>query len=159
MPLQFVREVRNFFYAVECFREITDNAVLRKKYAIKHEEEDGKATYTQNPKMTRLGVLYIYAVIPKEVTAEKHEAWLSAHMELLNNALMAMDLYGAVSMKSRTFDTDNGTIYLMKYVPVMKLWSFVKFALVATATAAVLLWTLSWMRSVHPEYLPSFLKR
>jgi hypothetical protein len=119
LPLRilYYRFVRN------CFLEIIENEEVQSKYALRSKTGD---LSVPNPRMSFLGVLYLYVAIPKEIEEKKLvNDYLGENLKFLNDVFIAMGLYSLIRQESRTFRKGEQKIYLIKYVPILKIWDYI----------------------------------
>jgi hypothetical protein len=139
MPYFTIRDIRLFVYAKNCLKEISDEPIISEVYSTPN--SDGK--HNKNIGFTKLGVLYTFVDIPKDLNKKDKTSFLNHHLELLNKSMMVMGLSGIVVMKHRIFhDEDNKQYtYLVKFfAPLVKFSSLVKDLLIIGSISLIVIY-------------------
>lgn len=132
-----------YWYTIKCFRLISNNKGVVKKFAFKNE---GKSV--KNPRISFLGVLYFYVVIPPDMPISYIDNFLNSEFNVINNMLMASDLTGIIKTTKREFieETEDSNYvdnkiyrYIIKFHPIFWYNRPRKFIFL------VLLFFLSWL--------------
>jgi spermidine/putrescine-binding protein len=99
---------------------------ILQRYSIKIKYKENNEEFSfhyQFPKMSFLGVLYLFIIIPeslknKELSSKLIDEYLSTKLEMINDAMIKMGLLGLVRNKFRLIKkSDNETFYYFKFVP------------------------------------------
>lgn len=124
------KDISNYLYTKKCFRLICEDISLIKTY---------------KPRVTPLGVLYIFYRIPTQIDEKYHNDVISQNMQFMDASLTAMGLTGIVEFECRYIDTDEENqdfVYLIKFKPIFNYISWyyiVKWFLICTIFILLLL--------------------
>ena len=111
-----------FFHTIKCFKFISKDKMIGSKFTLKI---NGKKV--ENPKVSFLGVLYFYVIIPPDMPIKFVDDFLNSQFLPVNDMLMTLDLTGAVRANRREFitDTDDNNYtdnkiykYVVKFHPI-----------------------------------------
>lgn len=85
-----------------------------------------------NPRITRIGVMYIYTAFPKDTPEIYINELLQGQLAMLDEALMMMNLDGVIVSERREMGLNDKeeTIYLIKFIPTFQkisFWFFIKW--------------------------------
>lgn len=142
-----------YWYTIKCFKIISNNKDVTHKFIFKKND-----VRIKNPRVSFLGVLYFYVIIPPDIPIKFIEDFLNAQFAIINDAFMSLDLTGVVKASRREFIeetsdrkyADNRVYkYVIKFHPVF--WynrprKFLFFILVYVAS-----WTLIYKYKLY-EY-------
>jgi hypothetical protein len=127
--MKFIKQILNYFYVIGCFKVVLKTDIITKTYMIKVKDSES----IQNPRMTKLGVLYLFLTIPKEIAADLKEQYVAKNLDLLNRLLLEMELIGSVTVTRREFtQEDENTLILVKYIPVFTKSALIMFLIYVT---------------------------
>jgi len=113
----FIRkDLKNYRYAKKCFKLIAEDTDMKRKY---------------HPRVTRLGVMYVFSTFPKDTPETYINELIQGQYMLLDEALMMMNLDGVVVGEKRYLGENDKEqiVYLVKFVPTfqkMSFWFFIK---------------------------------
>lgn len=117
--IAFYKTVYLYHYTIACFKNVTTDERLQRLYQT---AVDGKLR--QNIKLSPLGVLYMYVIIPQNVPNDLELEYLKDHLQFLEEAFGVQSLYGLVKTKKRKFVTEinnqHQVIYLIKFIPILQ---------------------------------------
>ena len=135
----YYKAIRLYFYTKSCFKNIIEDERLQNLYQIKIDNKS-----QQNIRMSIFNIMYIYVIIPENVTSDLHLQYLQDHLRFLEEALSVQNLYGLVKTEKKKYiipsDNEKGNksyIYLIKFIPILQGTGFKKFVLFATTVIAV----------------------
>jgi hypothetical protein len=149
--MKLIRDIWNYRYTRVCFKD------LARMVAVKYKLVYGGKTYL--PRMTPLGVLYLWVAVPMELKEKPQvDGFLREKLLSLNEDMEHLNLYGTVKLtvdffivepdpKSVAVKSDDDVeqlICLVKYVPVFTSWNFramIKYAIIL-GVVGFLIWRL-----------------
>lgn len=109
------KDIRNYNYVRSCFKLICKDKIMRRRYS---------------PKMTRLGILYMWHKIPANTPDPYIDELIMGYLLPLDEALVAMNTDGIIRLDySRRAEDERFYYYLIKVVPIfdtISLWYFIK---------------------------------
>lgn len=121
--LFYAKNVYVYWFTIKCFKLIKNDNKIKTKFLYNR-----KGVKIENPKISVLGILYFYVIIPPDIPAKFIEDFLNSQFVVVNDMLMAMDLAGVIKVDKREFITeiedDNNYIdskiykYIMKFRPI-----------------------------------------
>lgn len=105
-----IKDIRNYFFVRTCFKLIVEDRVMQKKY---------------KPKMSGLGVLYIWHKIPANTPDAYVDELVLGYVIQLDEALQVMNTDGLIKLDyTKRAEDENFYFYLIKLVPVFENISF-----------------------------------
>ena len=113
-----------------------------------------------NVRMSRIGVLYLYAIIDSEIDINMHDQYLDMYLNILNDSLIAMDLVDVIKSEKRTFTLNSNTVsdpklkpsyfYLIKYIPNIRItFSKIFFATLTSGILYYIVYKFSLFDKLH----------
>lgn len=127
--LFYYKTIRLYFYTKSCFRNIIEDERLQNLYQIKIDNKS-----QQNIRISIFGIMYIYVIIPENVSQDLYLQYLQDHLKFLEEALSVQNLYGLVKTEKKKYaiPTEDGKgikncIYLIKFIPILQGVGFKKF--------------------------------
>jgi len=112
-----------------------------------------------NPRMTFIGVLYFYVMIPPDIPAKFIDDFLNSHFGVINDMFLELDLAGAIVASRREFAEeidDKNYIegmsykYIVKFHPIFWFGGWTKFMIYFVVS--LVLWLFVYKYSLH-EYI------
>ena len=141
--IAFYKTVYLYHYTIACFKNVTTDERLQRLYQT---VVDGKLR--QNIKLSPLGVLYMYVIIPQNVPNDLELEYLKDHLQFLEEAFGVQSLYGLVKTKKRKFVTEinnqHQVIYLIKFIPILQGLTLRRLLLVIIIILLVIIMVLKY---------------
>lgn len=120
--LFYVRNIWVYRFIIKSFKLISKDKTVVQKFLFKKNDKKIK-----NPRVSFLGILYFYVIIPPDVPLKYIEQFLNSQFGVVNDMMMAMDLTGAVKTTKREFiedvegdnyADDKAYKYIIKFHPI-----------------------------------------
>lgn len=106
----FFKDIKNYFYIRSCFKLIVEDKVMERKYS---------------PKISMLGVLYIWHKVPANTPDDYVDELIVGYMLQMDEVLQVMNTDGLIKLDySRRASDEQFYYYLIKLVPVFQRISF-----------------------------------
>lgn len=149
----FVKEVANWYYCQVCFQKLLDEPAISKKFAMV--DEEGQETTGIGKSF--LGVFYVFVKVPEEIYDNEKalDAYINDPLLVLNQFFIEMELMGSMKAKRELIDSgEPGKFVLIKFIPIFKRSSFIKFLLTIAMWGGILYYIYLKLYPVVVHMLP-----
>lgn len=127
----FYKTIYLYNYTIACFRNIKTDERLQGLYQLSIDKK-----VIENIRITFLGIMYLYVIIPQNVPRDLINEYLKEHLQFLEEALSVQSLFGLVRTKKRRFIVDDNdqkeSIYLIKFIPILNGFTIKRIIIVVT---------------------------
>jgi len=150
----YFKNIRLYVYTRNCFKIVKNNPAVKNKFIFKINDKK-----IENPRLSILGVLYFYVIIPPDIPFKFIDDYINSHFSMINEMFLEADLAGCVVTTRREFTTETDDKnyaenviykYLIKFNPIFWFGGFKKFFIFFIV--ALVSWLFLYKYNIH-EYI------